>query len=109
MSTVVVIASVPAGLSDWIQRTQLDGVDYVFRFLWQQRDTHWWLFLSDQDGSPIASGMKLVAGRDLLATCVDPRRPPGRLAIVDTDTAGGADPAFTDLGERFLLLYDSSR
>ncbi len=101
--------SVPLGRdateSNWIQRTQLDGVDFIFRLLWSQRDGHWGLDIADQDSVPIASGLKLVTGQSLLGTCVDPRKPAGDLIVADTLARDDLDPGFDDLGTRFLLLY----
>jgi hypothetical protein len=105
--TIYAIPSTPGVQSNWVQRTQLDGVDYLFRFLWSQRDGHWSIDVADQDGVAIASGVRLVTNWPLMRTCVDPRRPPGILAVMDTTSANDADPGFADLGSRFVLTYSS--
>lgn len=95
----------PAGDAVWSQRTALDGVDFLLTFRWSQRDGHWLLDLADAEGGAIRHGMALVPSVDLLAGVVDERRPAGKLAILDTTGALDADPGFSDLGARFVLVY----
>lgn len=99
------IPCVPAGQSEWTQVTALDGRSYQITFRWSQRDGHWYLDLADATGSPIRSGMLLGAGARLLTGCLDTRRPPGELVVVDTAGTLDVDPGFADLGERFLVAY----
>lgn len=95
----------PNGDSSWSQRTALDGVDFTFTFRWSQRDGHWLMDIADAERSPIRSGMLLAPNVDLLAGVIDARRPPGKLAVLDTAGAIDVDPGFADLGERFVLVY----
>ncbi len=95
----------PANAARWTQRTSLAGRDYQFDFDWNTRTGHWTLTLSDQDGSPIATGVVLVTGWRLLRTVIDPRRPPGDLVVIDTQGRNDLDPGFSDLGSRFMLAY----
>lgn len=95
----------PGGVARWTQRTALDGVDYLLTFRWSQRDGHWLLDVADAQESPIVSGLALVVGPVLLAGVVDVRRPAGELVVVDTTGANDLDPAFDDLGTRFVLTY----
>ncbi len=106
--TIYAVPCVPGVQSNWVQRTQLDGRDFMFRFVWNQRDGHWSIDLADQDSIAIASGIKLVINRDLLATVVDDRRPPGTLVVIDLLGTNDVDPGFADLGDRFALEYVSS-
>lgn len=99
------------------QTTTLDGVDYVLRFLWNQREGSWFFSLLDADEDPIVEGLKVVVNLPLLRLVTDERKPPGVLLAVDTtapevDRAAGEkvlalDPGLEDLGERVLLLYFS--
>ena len=101
--------------SDYVQTTTLDGRDYIFRFLFNQREGKWYMRLADQDDVPIVEGVKLVADYNLLKRIVDARRPPGYMIAKDTtaldvDVAAGEkitalDPGLPDLGGRVLLLY----
>jgi len=95
----------PNGSSCWTQRTALDGTDFVLRFDWSQRTGQWLLTVSDQDGVPIVSGRALTTGTLPLRGVRDSRRPKGELVIEDTTQKNTLDPAFDDLGGRFLLVY----
>lgn len=99
------------------QTTTLDGQDYVFRFLWNQREGTWFFSLFDADEDPIVEGLKVVVNLPLLRLVTDERKPPGVLLAVDTtapevDRSAGEkvlalDPGLEELGERVLLLYFS--
>lgn len=93
-----------AGQSNWRQRTVIEGRDYVLRFDWNQRNGSFYLSIADQDGSAIATGIKLVTDWPLLFGVVDARRPPGELMIID-EKGEGLDPSFSELGTRFSLVY----
>lgn len=89
------------------QITTLDGTDYVLTFALNLRDGYWYLDVADQDGVPLASGIKVVVNWDLLRRCIDPRKPPGLLMAFDT-TGQGLDPGSKDFGTRVQLLYLSA-
>lgn len=102
-------------LVNYVQTTALDGRDYIFRFLYNQREDRWYLNLSDENGDPIVDGIKVVVATSLLKRVTDSRRPPGilmarDLTAVEPDLAGGEqiaeeDPGQNDLGGRVLLFY----
>jgi hypothetical protein len=100
---MVTIPCVPSGVSNWVQRTALGGRDYQLTFLWAQRSGSWTLLLADQD-AVLITVLKLVPSWRLLQRCVDPRRPPGELMLIDTQGAG-QDPGFSGLGDRWQLVY----
>lgn len=101
---MVIVPCTPGGQSSWVQRTTLDGVDYLLTFQWSQRAGHWYLSLSDADSNPIASGRLITTSWRLLRGVNASNRPPGDFVCVDT-LGDGWDPGFSDLGDRFLLLY----
>lgn len=86
------------------QVTTLDGVDFVLTFALNLRDSYWYVDVADQDGVPIATGIKIVVNWDLLRRCIDERRPKGQLIAIDT-TGQGLDPGPDDFGTRVQLLY----
>lgn len=98
----------PGRESRWTQRTELDGREYHLSFQWNARTGHWSLSVADQDGDPIASGLVLVAGMDLLAGSIDARRPAGALVVIDRLGQYDLDPGFSDLGGRFVLGFLSN-
>jgi len=102
---MIEIPCTPGGVATWTQRTALDGRDYVLAFRWNQRAGAWTLDLADQDGAAILLGRTLVAGYPLLKGVTDTRRPPGELAVLDAFGLDDLDPAFSDLGTRFVLVY----
>ena len=65
------------------QLTQLDGREYLLRFVWSTRESTWYLNIYDQDENPIALGVRLVVNWPLLRRFRDPRLPPGLLFLVD--------------------------
>ncbi len=105
--TIYAIPCAPDDISNFKQKTQLDGVDYVLEFVWNQRDGHWLMHLLDQDEDPIMQGILLVTNYDLIKQCIDPRRPPGMLFIADA-LGLDEDPGYSDLGGRFTLGYVSA-
>lgn len=86
------------------QQTSLEGRAYSLTFAWNGRDGHWYLDISDEAGVPISVGLRVTVSTDLLARCLDPRRPPGMLVAQDT-TDTDLDPSFDELGTRVQLLY----
>jgi|ADGO01.1.fsa_nt_gi hypothetical protein len=91
-------------LSSYTQRTVLDGREYILGFQWNQRAEKWSLSIYDQDGSPIALGLKLVANFPVTRRITDSRGPFGTIFPLDT-SGEGRDPGLRDLGRRVLLVY----
>ncbi len=94
-------------LTDYTQRTILDGREYVLHLRWNGRSAKWFLSVLDQDESPIVQGIKIVADFPLLESAVDDRLPPGVLLALDT-TQEGRDPGLTELGDRVVLVYQEA-
>lgn len=96
------------------QLTQLDGVEYLLRFLWSERSGCWRLNIYDQDENPLALNVKLVVSGpkpkdkpapSLLRRFKDPRLPQGRLYIADMSGQFEDVKEKTELGTRCLLVY----
>lgn len=90
------------------QLTQLEGVEYLLRFLWSPREGAWYLDVLDQDGNALALASKLVLGVRLLRRFQDARLPPGFLFVVDFTGTGLDIAAPTDLGVGYQLMYITS-
>lgn len=95
---------VPQGIPFWTQRVTLEGRDFYLRAEWNQRDSRWYLGMSDAKEVVIYQPRKVVADWDLLRVIVDRRRPPGFLFARDM-TGQGLPPGLDDFGTRVLLLY----
>lgn len=92
----------------YVIRTTLDGQQYTLDFLWNDRDSGWWLTLSDVNEVPIWSGRLRVGFWDLLAFCPNPSKPPGAFLAFDPlqpATDGGPDIGRGELGTRVLFTY----
>jgi len=84
--------------------TELDGTSFGFAFRWNDRDASWYMTVSDGEGSPIVSGIKVVVNLPLLNFFSDPRLPGGVLMAIDTAGAD-QDAGYADLGRRVVLSY----
>lgn len=93
-------------LDNYEQRVDLDGVEYRLGIAWNRRGEHWTMSLSLADGSPVVSGIRIVADTPLLAAVSHPDRPLGELVALDTSGAS-LDPGRDDLGQRVLLMHQS--
>ncbi len=83
------------------QRTALDGREYVLAFLWNQRESAWYLYLSDESGTPIASS-KIVVNVPLFRRVQSTRKPPGWIVAL---SEGDVAPGLNSLGDTVVLYY----
>lgn len=93
---------------NYSQVTDLDGVDYLFRFVYNSRQNCWYFDLSLVDETKLLSGIKVTTNNLLLSRFKDPRLPPGDLVAAAT----GADTSTAGMGElgvdrRVILTYFS--
>lgn len=87
------------------QITQLDGLEYLMRFLWSDREGCWYLGIYDQNNNPIALGIRLIVSWSLLRRFIDPRLPSGVLMCVDLSGQDIDIRESGDLGARVKLTY----
>lgn len=104
--TIVIDNDTDALLYD--QLTQLEGFEYLLRFIWSDRERAWYLNMYDQDENPIALGIRLVCGVSLLRTFVDPRLPPGLLFVTNLTGTDADLSQPSDLQTNFPLCYMTS-
>lgn len=93
---------------NYVQTTQLEGVEYVMHFYWSTREDCWYLDITDQEANELAMGVRLVVNWPVLRRFVDPRLPLGILTAIDMSGAGLDIEASTDLGSRVILFYITS-
>jgi hypothetical protein len=92
------------------QTTTLEGISFLFSFIYSQREDCWYLSIADANGVDVYNGIKLIVGNPLLFKCVDPRRPPGELCVL-SGTTDLSPPGLNDLiadSGRCQLWYTTS-
>ncbi len=92
------------------QTTTLDGVPYVFDFAFNMRTNTWTMHISATDGTPLASGIKLITNFGLLGGSTNLDLPPGEL-VVYTGAQDTSPPGQYELGKGLrceLLYFDPS-
>jgi hypothetical protein len=95
---------IAAGVVDQSFSIKLDGAVYHFRLRYITRAAVWVLSIGAADAAPIASGLVVRLGVDLLAQFSDDRFPPGRLFalnFVDPYVEAGRD----NFGRDVALIY----
>jgi hypothetical protein len=92
--------------SNYEQVKELDGTNYTMRFLWNERDNHWYMTLKDSEGTDIVTGIKVVADAPFSVNNVLTDFPPGQIWFIDmTGTSPTPDPGLRELGARVRLFY----
>lgn len=104
MAEPLIIPTLADGTRYYEQRTQLDGTEYLFRFMWNPRRNRWAFDLTDVDENPIILGQSIVPDLDLLRRSVVPQKPPGLLVCIKTQEELEA-PGLETLGNGFILAY----
>ncbi len=82
-------------------RVELEGELYNFRVIYNERLRVWALDLSDVDGVPLASGIALVAGTDILSPY---GLKVGALVVVEVGSTG-EDANANNLGDVYKLAH----
>jgi hypothetical protein len=77
------------------QTSELDGVEYILIFRYNQREKSWYLSLQDSEEIEILSGLKLVCDIPLFGLHRGPKTPPGELMVL----SGNGDTTSPDIGE----------
>jgi len=98
----LIIPTLSDGTEAYDQRTQLEGVEYLFGFRYNLRRELWGFSFRALDGSPILTGQTVHVGIVLNRRAV--RGPPGVLIAI-SETADLASPTLHELGVRVKLCY----
>ena len=109
MSLLVLDTGTASTATWWDMIVQLEGLQYIFEFLWSDRETCWYLNISDQGDNALATGIKLTVSWPLLRHfVVNPALPQGTLFC--QDMTGNSDDIASpeELGQRVLLMYITS-
>ena len=102
MSLIIPTLFAENSVEAYDQRTQLEGVEYLFAFRYNLRRELWSFSIQALDGTPILTGQSVQVGIILNRRAVG--GPPGMfMAISETDDID--PPLFHELGARVKLCY----
>lgn len=97
-----VLPTLTDGTEAYDQRTQLEGVEYLFQMRYNLRRELWSFSIQALDGTPILTGQAVHVGIILNRRAVG--GPPGIfMAISETDDI--SSPLLQELGTRVKLCY----
>lgn len=85
-------------------RIEISGVQYIFRFIWNNRSQTWVMDLYDANENPLATGINMVVNFPLLYTRRVEGLPNGVLILFDTKETN-QECGRNDLGERCKLYF----
>lgn len=95
---------IPSSTSKFEQVVPLEGVNYIFRFRWNERAGKWFLTIRTSDGTDIVTGRKLVSRGPFAPHESAETLYPGVMWVLDVDQTGN-DPGLSDLDDRVVLMY----
>lgn len=102
MSTIFLVPTTPKPQTFFIS---LNAVSYQFTIKWNTSADCWVLDIADNNGVPMAQGLPLITGADLLGQLAE-LGITGQL-IVQSDNDPNEVPNFTTLGVSGNLYYNS--
>jgi len=94
-------------LGNYTERIELDGSVYIFEFRWNDRFEQWVMDISDEQETPLVSGVVLFVGFELLHGLVSESLPPGRFIVLH-DTEDSYEMKEEDLGDTVNLYYEEA-
>ncbi len=68
---------------DFTETITLDDVPYRLRFKWNHRGEFWSMRIFENDGTIIASSIRIVLNYEMIASYADFELPPGNLFVTD--------------------------
>jgi len=104
MVSVVEIPTIPAPQTFTIA---LNGTTYTIRLTWCIPAQCWMMDIADQGDTPIALGIPLITGADLLAQLAYLSIGNGGAMVVQSDNDPALVPSFTTLGSTGHLFFVS--
>jgi len=100
----MLVLPLPTGNPYFSVDVELDTLNYVLEFAWNERASAWFVSMTTSGGDVIFSGRKLVLDWPLWFRVVDNRLPGG--ILLATDTSGvGLEAGVNDLGARVEVAY----
>jgi hypothetical protein len=84
--------------------TTIDGTQYGFRVRWNTTDLAWYFDVSEFDGTPIRTGIKIVLGANFARTSNHPLFLDG-VMFARSKAEVHSDPTFDNLGTTVQVFY----
>lgn len=100
---MLILPFVP-GLGAYRFSTQIESVEYAFDVRWNARAAAWYFDVLEQDGTPIAYGIKIVLGAYLGKIVIHRLFRTGVMVAIDT-TRASREATFDDLGTRVEVRW----
>lgn len=89
-------------------KIDLEGVNYVLDFGWNQRSARWYMSIFQKDGETLLVGdIPILINVPLHDQYVDERLPPGRFIALD-ETGKNRQPIVSNFGTEIKLFYEES-
>lgn len=107
MALLIIPISDAATLGNFYQTVTLEGVDYQLDFVWNDRESFWYVSIKDDEGNERRSGLKAVCNFPITRHWKESNRPPGQFIFLDTREIP-VDPGLDELGVEIPLTYDES-
>lgn len=107
MALLTIPISDAATLGNFYQTVTLEGRDYQLDFVWNTRESFWYMSIKDEEGNHIRSGLKAVCNFPVTRLWKDAERPPGQFIFLDTRDIP-VDPDLDELGVEIPLTYEES-
>lgn len=86
----------------------LEGISYTFSFLWNYRESAWYMSIGDLLNNSIKAGIKVVSGYSLLSRLRAYAVPPGDFVIMNVSPNPDLLITLTNLGDSFQMVYFSA-
>ena len=88
-------------------RTDLDGIQFLFAFRFNERMDRWIMDIKTADDEPILMGTPILQGVTFLERFKIETLPPGRLFSINIQTLF-EETGVEDLGKNLLVLYNEA-
>jgi hypothetical protein len=102
---MLVLPTFADSFAQFSYQATIDGTVYTLQFIWSDRAASWYLYIQESDGTPIASGIRIVVDLPLTFRKQDARLPPGLILALDVSGNSQEIQQQSDLGDRVRLYY----
>lgn len=101
------VIPIRSDITDYIQKTELEGTVYTFGFHYNERFEAWTMDILTSAEEPILMGIPVHINWPLLRQYKDSRLPPGILFAINIEEEN-TPPNESNFGSAIQLLYEES-